>query len=72
MKVDSCHIKDSYPPAAAAGSSAADLVLMTGVACVAGGGGGLQEGLQEAARPRRPGHRLGGERLPEPHPAEGE
>lgn len=45
---------------------------MTGVTCVAGGGGGLQEGLQEAARPRRPGHRLGGERLPEPHPAEGE
>uniref|UniRef100_A0A8B9Y090 KIAA0930 n=1 Tax=Bos mutus grunniens TaxID=30521 RepID=A0A8B9Y090_BOSMU len=36
-----------------------------------GGGGGVPEGLQEAAGPRRPGHRLGGERLPEPHPAEG-
>lgn len=39
--------------------------------CGPGGGGGLQERLQEAARPRRPRHRLGGERLPEPHPAEG-
>lgn len=42
------------------------------VGCVSGGGGGLQERLQEAAWPRRPRHRLGGERLPEPHPAEGD